>query len=298
MRLLADLHVHTLASDGYCTVIELACAARARGLELIAITDHGPALAPRGAELYYFRNQRVVASVIDGVRVLKGCEANIITTSENALDLPDDHLQRLDYVSAGFHPGTGSDDRDRVRNTEALLRVIENPYVDLITHPGNEVQFPVDLDEVVASAVKYNVALELNNHSFDATTPRFDATEREREFAGAMKAAGGIVAIGSDAHFADRVGVFGSAVSVAEELGFAETELLNHSAESVLAFLLGKRERPYLDSGSVWSWREATGFGENGQAGCDADDRRVGGHDAAVLEALMRVQPDGGEGES
>jgi predicted metal-dependent phosphoesterase TrpH len=45
MRLLADLHLHTIASDGYCTVTELAVAARARGLELIAITDHGPAVA-------------------------------------------------------------------------------------------------------------------------------------------------------------------------------------------------------------------------------------------------------------
>lgn len=298
MRLLADLHVHTLASDGYCTVIELAVAARARGLELIALTDHGPAIAPRGADLYYFRNQRVIASLIDGVRVLKGCEANIVPGTENGLDLPDDHLGRLDFVAAGFHPGTGFDDCDRVRNTEALVRIIENPYVDLVVHPGNEVQFPLELDAVVAVAVAHHVALELNNHSFDSATPRSQATGREREFAAAMKSAGGLVAIGSDAHFADRVGVFDAAVAAAEELGFAEHDLVNRSAESVLAFLVGKRERPYLTAGSEWNWRDAEDLGENGQADRDESGGKDGGNNAAILEALMRLKDSDREGAS
>lgn len=290
MFLRADLHMHTLASDGYCSVIELAVAARGRGLEMIAITDHGPGVAPRGAELYYFRNQRVVASVIDGVRVLKGCEANIVTGTDNGLDLPDDHLARLDFVAVGFHPGTGFDDGDRVRNTDALLSVIENPYVDLITHPGNEAQFPLELEPLVAAASRHRVAFELNNHSFDDTTPRSKATERECEFAAAAKASGVPLAIGSDAHFANRVGVFDAAVRAAESLGFAEADILNHSAESVLAFLTSKRDRPYLDAGGEWSWREAVGLGENGSNDCEATTPRGGGKDAAVLEALMRLK--------
>jgi putative hydrolase len=292
MRLLADLHVHTIASDGYCTMTELAVAARGRGLEMIAITDHGPALAPRGAELYYFRNQRVAASVIDGVRVLKGCEANIVPDSENGLDLPDDHLARLDLVAAGFHPGTGFDKVDRARNTEALLRIIENPFVDLITHPGNDVQFPLDIEPVVTAAAKYRVALELNNHSFDDITPRSKATQREREFAVAAKAAGAAVAVGSDAHFANRIGVFDAAIEAAESLGFAEDEILNRSAASVLAFLIGKRERPYLDAGGEWSWREAIGLSDNVSGECEQGDPRGGSRDATVLEALMRLKDE------
>ncbi len=265
MRLLADLHIHTLASDGYCTVTELAVAARSRGLECIAITDHGPALAPRGAERYYFRNQRVVASVIDGVRVLKGVEANVVPHTENGLDLPDDHLARLDLVAVGLHPGLGFDDGDRVRNTEALLRVIENPYVDAITHPGNEVQFPLELDVVVEAAARHRVALELNNHSFDTTTPRSEATERELQFATAAKAAGAPIVVGSDAHYANRVGVFDAALEAAAAVGIVEADIVNRSGESVLAFLLGKRARPHIDAGGEWSWREAVGLGENGE---------------------------------
>lgn len=290
MRPRADLHVHSLASDGFCTIIELAAAARAAGLEMIAITDHGPAVAPRGAELYYFRNLRVAASTIDGVRVLKGCEANITQGTSNGLDLPDDHLARLDFVAVGFHPGTGFDTVDRVRNTEAMLEVLENPYVDLVTHPGNDTQFPLELDAVIASAARHGVAIELNNHSFDDTTPRSKATERELEFAAAAKTAGVPVAIGSDAHFASRVGVFDAALAAAESLGFTEDDLLNRSAKSVLKFLLSKRERPYLDAAGAWSWRGAAGLGENGPGDCASPDNRGGGKDAAVLEAVMRLK--------
>jgi len=45
MRLLADLHTHTVASGhAFSTITELATAAAGKGLELIAFTDHGPSV--------------------------------------------------------------------------------------------------------------------------------------------------------------------------------------------------------------------------------------------------------------
>jgi putative hydrolase len=97
MRLLADLHTHTLASGhAYSTATELAVAARRAGLGLIAITDHGPA-CPGAPERWYFWNLKVVPSIIDGVRILKGCEANPAET-DNGIDLPDSILENLDFV--------------------------------------------------------------------------------------------------------------------------------------------------------------------------------------------------------
>ena len=120
MRLLADLHTHTVASGhAYSTVTELVAGARARGIELIAVTDHGPAV-PQGAHPWYFWNLKVVPSILDGVRVLKGCEANLAPDTDNGIDLPDELLRLMDFVAVGFHPFTGFDDRDRARNTEAL----------------------------------------------------------------------------------------------------------------------------------------------------------------------------------
>ena len=254
MKLLADLHTHTIASGhGYSTVTENVRAALAAGLELIAITDHGPAV-PQGAHPWYFWNLKVVPSVLDGVRVLKGCEANVSLETDNGIDLADELLRLMDFVAVGFHPLTGFDVPDRARNTEALLRVIENPFVDQITHPGNDHEFPLDLDAVVAAAVKYNVILELNDHSFSPTSARAATAACEREFARAALDAGAPIAIGSDAHYALHVGRFDAALSVARELDIGPDRVVNASARSVLEFLTAKRERPRLEYGGAWDW--------------------------------------------
>ncbi len=252
MLLRADLHTHTIASGhAYSTVMELARAASEKNLQLIAVTDHGPSV-PQGAHPWYFWNSKIIPSVLDGVRILKGCEANPALDTDNGIDLPDELLRLLDFVAVGLHPLTGFDDQDRTKNTEALLRVIENPYVDQIAHPGNEHEFPLHMDAIVAAAVRHRVILELNDHSFAPTSSRSISLEREREFARAALDAGAPVAIGSDAHFAMHVGRFDAAVAAAEEIGFTADDLVNRDARTVLEFLTGKRERPRMDVGGEW----------------------------------------------
>ncbi len=255
--LAADLHTHTLASGhAYSTVTELAVAARRAGLGLIAVTDHGPT-CPGAPDPWYFWNLKVIPSVIDGVRVLKGVEANPADT-DSGLDLPDEILTQLDFVAAGFHPETGFDQRDRARNTEALLRVIANPLVDMITHPGNDHEFPLDLAAVVSAAAEHRVILELNDHSFAPTSCRAASNHREQEFAEAALAAGVPVAVNSDAHFASQVGRMEAALEVASRIGLPEERIINHTPERVLEHLLSRRERPRLDHGGVW---ESGSFG-------------------------------------
>lgn len=257
MQLLADLHTHTIASGhAYSTVTENARVAAAKGLELIGIMDHGPAV-PQGQHPWYFWNLKVLPSVLDGVRILKGCEANPQADSVNGLDLPDDVLSGLDFVAVGFHPHVGFDDRDRARNTDALLRVMANPLLDMVAHPGNEADFPLDIDAVVEAAVAYNVILELNNHSFDPMSARAGSVEREREFAAAAFAAGAPMAVGSDAHYALHIGGFDEALECAADLGIAAHEFVNFDAETTLHWLTSKRERPRLDAGGAWVWPDS-----------------------------------------
>lgn len=252
MRLLADLHTHTVASGhAYSTAAEIAAAAAVRGLELVALTDHGPAV-PGGAHLWHFWNMKVVPSVLMGVRLLKGCEANPVPDTDNGIDLPDGMLEMLDFVAVGLHPECGYDDCDRARNTDALLRVIENPYVDMISHPGNEDEFPIELDVVVAACVANNVIIELNNYSFDPRSGRHASFAREREFAEAARDAGAHIAINSDAHFHMLVGEMAYALSVVEEIGFPGDRIVNRDMDSVLAFLTAKRERSRIDAGGEW----------------------------------------------
>jgi putative hydrolase len=254
VRLLADLHTHTIASGhGYSTATELAEAARAKGLELIAIIEHGPSV-PGGAHPWTLWNMKVIPSVLDGVRILKGVEANP-AESESGLDLPDVALELADFVACGMHPEIGYDDGDESRNTEVLLRVIENPNVDMITHPGGG-EFPVDRALIARAAAEHNVIIEINAHSFDPTGSRAQNAHLEREMITLAHAAGAPLAIGSDAHYHLHVGRFDAAIRVAQELGITEEHLVNRDARSVLAHLVAKRDRPRLDYGGVW---ETTG---------------------------------------
>lgn len=226
-------------------------AAHAKGLELIAITDHGPQV-PQGAHPWYFWNLKMTPSVYKGMRVLHGCEANVVgDLSENGLDLPDMVLEVLDFVQVGLHSFCGFDERDRAKNTEGVLRALENPFVDQLNHPGNEDNFPLDLDQIIKAAKRNNVIVELNAHSFDEHGSRGGSSEREVAFAHASYQAEIPIAIGSDAHYIDAIGEFDVPLKVAAELGIPEEYFLNRSPEAVLDHLKAKRLRPRLDWGPV-----------------------------------------------
>lgn len=251
LRLKADLHVHTIASGhGYSTYTENMMAAKAKGLELIAITDHGPRV-PEGAHPWYFYNQKMAPSKYQGMRILHGCEANIVTESEwdNGLDLPDMLLDVLDFVQVGMHALCGFDDTSKDRNTEAVLEVLANPLVDQLNHPGNGEQFPLHVDEVVAAAKKHNVIIELNNHSFDPHGSRGGSGEHEIAFARAAFEAGCAMSIGSDAHYFTEIGNFAKSLEAADAIGIPDEYFVNFSAESVLKHLEAKRPRTRIDWG-------------------------------------------------
>src|SRR3954452_14111376 len=78
-----DLHMHTVASDGRNTIEEMALAARERGLEYIAITDHsathgfGNHVTPDDLR-HQIDKVREVDERLDGIRVLIGTETNIL----------------------------------------------------------------------------------------------------------------------------------------------------------------------------------------------------------------------------
>lgn len=248
----ADLHIHTIASGhGYATITENMIAAHAKGLEMIAITDHGPHV-PQGAHPWYFWNLKMTPSLYKGMRVLHGCEANIVDDhSENGLDLPDALLEVLDYVQVGMHLFCGFDAGDRGKNTEGVLRALENPFVDQLNHPGNDQNFPLDLDQVIAAAKRNNVIIEFNAHSFDEHGSRGGSHEVEIAFAQAAFASGVPIAIGSDAHYFDAIGVFDAPLEAAAQVGIPEEYFLNRDAQTVLEHIKAKRARPRIDWGPV-----------------------------------------------
>lgn len=237
MRFVADLHIHTVASGhAYSTMEESARVAQEKGLELIAFTDHGPAL-PAGAHQYHFWNMRVLPDEMYGVKVLGGAEANIVN-DQGELDLDDDLLKTLDVVQIGFHPFCGYEGKTVEENTETLIKAMKNPLVHIIVHPGNP-WFPIDIDPVIEAAREHHILLELNNSSFVTSRPGGEDTCRE--IAKKVYQAGLPIIVGSDAHLSSLVGEFSQAVKVIEEIGFSPDRVMNTSTTRILQFLKEKR---------------------------------------------------------
>lgn len=236
MRLAADLHCHTIASGhAYSTLQECVQEAKNKGLEVLAITDHGISVidAPK---ILYFINLRVVPEEIYGVRVIKGIEANIIDF-EGTLDMPEKILQRMELVIAGLHnlcteAGTVSE------NTRAVINAIMNPFVDIIAHPDNP-YYTVDYDEIAAAAAEYGKALELNNSSPIARKGCEENTIRVAEKAKKYKTK---LSCGSDAHISFDVGNFSIVEKIIEDLQIPEELIINTSKERVLSFLNSRRK--------------------------------------------------------
>lgn len=237
MRFVADLHIHTVASGhAYSTMEESARVAREKGLELIAFTDHGPAL-PAGAHQYHFWNMRVLPSEMYGVKVLKGAEANIVN-HQGELDLDDEVLKTLDVIQIGFHPFCGYEGKTIEENTETLIKAMHNPLVHIVVHPGNP-WFPINIDLVVEAAKEHQVLLELNNSSF--VTSRPGGEDACREIAQKVYQAGLPIIVGSDAHLSTLVGEFSEAVKVVQEIGFSPDRIMNTSTARILRFLKEKK---------------------------------------------------------
>ena len=235
----ADLHTHTLASGhAYSTIKEMAESAAAKGMELIAMTDHAPAM-PGSCQALHFANLRALPRRIEGVIVLRGVELNVLDR-EGTVDLPENLLaNRLDWVIASLHnnvliPEEGGD------YTELYLALAENPLIDMIGHPDSP-EYPFDMEAVVPVWAARGKVVELNDHH------AFDLSPKNRENARRLLSLcarhGAVVAADSDAHTCWDVGRTSRAAALLEETGFPEELILNASAERVLNFIRSKRPK-------------------------------------------------------
>jgi len=235
MKFVADLHIHTISSGhAYSTVMENARAAADKGLEMIAMTDHGPAM-PGGPHAYHFGNLKVIPDELFGVRILKGVEANVIDRAGN-LDLDDDRLALLDIVLAGLHQ-ICTPHGSVAENTQAMINAIKNPWVDIIVHPGNP-DYLIDAQAVVQAAVKYDVAVELNNSSLKLS--RTGSKPYCENIVCLAKQYGAKIIVGTDSHFSLAIGDFSQAIELLKKYDISPNAVLNTSVASIKSHL-GRR---------------------------------------------------------
>ncbi len=196
-----DLQVQTNWTDGDATIEEMAKAAKAYGLDYIAITDHTKALAfihglnEKGVEKQGREIDRLNKK-LKNFHILKGTECDIL--SDGSLDLSDATLKKLDWVGVSVHSAFRL---SRAAQTARVVRAISNPHVHCLFHPtGRRINqrepIDVDMDEVIAAAKKYHVALEI-----DGEPGRYDLNDIHVR---AAIRAGVTLVIDSDAHAPDQ----------------------------------------------------------------------------------------------
>lgn len=236
-KLSADLHIHTIASGhAFSTANEIAVQAAEKGLHAVALTDHGP-MMPGGPHRYHFSNLKILPPSLYGVDIIRGVELNILNET-GEVDLPSEYLALLDLAWAGLH-ALCFDGSSAESYTEAVLRALENPYIDGIVHPGNP-DFPLDAEAVVRKAGKYDKVLEINNSSFHV---RRGSLEPCRRFAALAREHGVMVVVNSDAHFAADIGRCEKAAEVLAETGLPADSVVNTSMDRVRLLLQKRKDR-------------------------------------------------------
>jgi DNA polymerase (family 10) len=222
--LCADLHMHTTATDGTATLEEMVAAARAYGLQYIAITDHSKRVTmARGLDDVRLRAQwkqiDKLNKTLRGFKVLKGVEVDIL--EKGGLDLDDDVLCDADWVVASVHYGQN---QSREQITKRMIDALENPYVSAIAHPTGRLinkrkSYEVDLDAVFKAARDNGKLMELN-----ANPHRLDLDDVA---CAAAKSFGIPIVISSDAHSTEGFNVLRYGVLQARRAGLTKRDVAN-----------------------------------------------------------------------
>ncbi len=195
-----DIHSHTTATDGRDDIETMAQAARAAGLEYLAVTEHSKALAmanglDEARTLEHARRIRQIGRQFSDVRLLAGIECDI--RADGSLDLDSECLAELDLVIASVHSAFG---QDEAQMTARIVRAIESPWVDVIGHPtGRRIlkrePHRLDFDAILRAAERAGVALEIN-----CQVDRLDLSDLRAQQA---RQRGVKLTIASDAHARD-----------------------------------------------------------------------------------------------
>ena len=234
MKYVLDVHTHTIASGhAYNTIKEMAQSASEKGLELLGITEHAMKM-PGTCHSFYFANLKMLERKMFGVEMLFGVELNILN-QDGKVDMEENLLKKMDIVIASMHiPCFKSGTKEE--NTQTYLKVMENPYVNIIGHPDDG-RYEIDYEALVQGAKEYGKVLELNNHSMDSECTRENAVENDTVMLNLCKKYQVPVVMDSDAHFDLLIGEFDLARDLLEKLDFPEELVLNRSADAIREYV-------------------------------------------------------------
>ncbi|HZT07758.1 MAG TPA: DNA polymerase/3'-5' exonuclease PolX [Chloroflexota bacterium] len=219
-----DLHVHSNWSDGADTLEAIAAAAKERGYEYLAITDHSPGLGiARGLTRDRVKSQRVAIEALNArlapFRLLHGAEVNI--RNDGTLDYPETVLNAFDIVVIAVH---GAFTQSEAAMTERILAAMRKPSVAILAHPtgrliGKREPYAVDLERVLRGARECNVAVEINSQG--------DRLDLNDQWARRAKELGVALVVSTDAHAVGQLDLTRYGVAMARRAWLESNDILN-----------------------------------------------------------------------
>ncbi|MBI2473459.1 DNA polymerase/3'-5' exonuclease PolX [Candidatus Uhrbacteria bacterium] len=218
-----DLQTQTDWSDGTASIEEMAKAAKAYGMNYMAVTDHTHSLQiARGLDEKRLTQQAAeidnLNKKLKGFRILKSTECDVL--KDGTLDLSDEILKTLDVVSISVHSHTKMNKKEM---TQRIIRAMKHPLVNIFFHPTGRVVtkregYEVDMDKIIKAARDYHVALEINGSA------RLDLHEQYiRQAIGH----GVKLIISSDAHDPTHFGHLDYGIGQARKGWCTKTDILN-----------------------------------------------------------------------
>ena len=227
--LLMDLHTHSISSGhgSTDTITDMAKAAAKKGIQILGISEHGPATAG-SVKPSYFRNLKLASKTRFGVQILYGAEVNIVTPSGN-LDLEDDILSGLDYALVSIHPPTLTP-YEHKDLTFAYANAMKHPKVCFLGHI-DDARFPVDFERLLAIAKEKGVYPEINNGSLMPDAYRKGGQENCRKILEICKKIDLPVLLSSDSHGVKNLGNIEYVIPLLEESNFPRHLIINHQPE-------------------------------------------------------------------
>ena len=236
MKYLSDLHTHSIVSGhAYSTLLENINYCAEKGIKILGTSEHAPTM-PGAPHYWYFGNMKVVPRVINGVTILRGCEANILDI-DGSLDMTDESSRNHDYMIASFHEPVFKP-KSKEENTAAILNVMDKyDKVEILGHLGNP-NYELDYEAIVKKAKEKNIMIEINNSSLLGSS-RVGSDVNCKKVALLCREIGTKVILTSDSHINTCIGVFNKGIELLEEIQMPK-ELVMNDPEKLIAHLKSK----------------------------------------------------------
>ena len=158
INLKEDYHIHTNYNDhssSDLTIGNIIKQAELKQLKLIALTEH---IRRTSDWVYSYINEISKFKENTKVKVVIGFEAKIL--QDGKIDCRED-ISRDYFIIASFHTKY----YDKIVWTNALKKIIENKYVNVIGHLGPESSFDLnnqEIEEIAKLINKHDKIIELN----------------------------------------------------------------------------------------------------------------------------------------